>query len=72
MGSLTLMCVRTDSPAFTDNAPFQLVLSGDSLLDKSYPVLIPAIGIGWPSSLGGYRAGALTCTMRMRRGCRAA
>ena len=59
MGSLAPMRVRTDSPASTANAPFQLVPNGDSLLDKSDLVFIDAIGAGFSRPLGDTKLQAL-------------
>jgi carboxypeptidase C (cathepsin A) len=52
MGSLGPMRVRTDSPAPTHNAPFDLEPNSDSLLDKSDLVFVDAIGAGFSRPLG--------------------
>jgi carboxypeptidase C (cathepsin A) len=58
MGSLGPMRVRTDSPAATHNAPFDLEPNNDSLLDKSDLVFIDAIGAGFSRPLGETRLAA--------------
>jgi len=52
MGSLGPMRVRTDSPASTHNAPFDLSDNNESLLDKSDLVFLDAIGAGFSRPLG--------------------
>ncbi|HEX4183800.1 MAG TPA: peptidase S10, partial [Caulobacteraceae bacterium] len=52
MGSLAPVRVRTDSPAATHNAPFDLGPNSDSLLDKSDLVFLDAIGAGFSRPVG--------------------
>jgi carboxypeptidase C (cathepsin A) len=52
MGSIGPVRVRTDSPAATHNAPFDLEPNGDSLLDRSDLVFVDAIGAGFSRPLG--------------------
>jgi carboxypeptidase C (cathepsin A) len=52
MGSLAPVRVRTDSPASTHNAPFDLGPNDQSLLDKSDLVFVDAIGAGFSRPLG--------------------
>jgi carboxypeptidase C (cathepsin A) len=58
MGSIGPMRVRTDSPAATHNAPFDLEPNNDSLLDKSDLVFVDAIGAGFSRPLGDTRLSA--------------
>lgn len=59
MGSLAPVRVRTDSPASTANAPFQMVDNRDSLIDKSDLVFIDAIGAGYSRPVGDTKLQAL-------------
>lgn len=52
MGSIGPVRVRTDSPASTRNAPFELEPNAYSLLDKSDLVFIDAIGAGFSRPVG--------------------
>jgi carboxypeptidase C (cathepsin A) len=52
MGSFGPVRVRTDSPAATHNAPFELVANDETLLDKTDMVFLDAIGTGYSRPLG--------------------
>ena len=52
MGSVGPQRVRTDSPAPTHNAPYELIDNNESLLDKSDLVFIDAVGSGFSRPLG--------------------
>jgi len=52
MGSLGPVRVRTDSPAATHNAPFDVSDNNESLLDKSDLVFLDAVGAGFSRPLG--------------------
>jgi carboxypeptidase C (cathepsin A) len=52
MGSFGPVRIRTDSPAATHNAPYDLSNNNESLLDKTDLVFLDAIGAGYSRPLG--------------------